>query len=47
MTIPSLDTVAIGWPVTQPGISFFPVCAATNGLPTTWTGRESGSGEAW
>ncbi|MDE2773375.1 MAG: hypothetical protein OXI46_06670 [Gemmatimonadota bacterium] len=47
MAIPSLDTVATGRPSTRLGISFFPACVATDGLLATWTGGESGSGEAW
>ncbi len=42
MTVPSLDTVAIGWPITRLGVSFFPVYVATNGLPAITTGEESG-----
>ena len=42
MTVPSLDTVAIGWPITRLGVSFFPVYLATNGLPAIETGEASG-----
>ena len=28
MTIPQLDTIAIGWPITRLGVSFFPVVPA-------------------
>ena len=41
MTVPSLDTVAIGWPITRLGVSFFPVYLATNGLPAIETGEAS------
>ena len=47
MTNPSVDTVAVGRPITRLGISFFPVCVASDALLATWTGGESGSGEAW
>ena len=33
MTIPQLDTVAIGWPITRLGVSFFPVYLPANDLP--------------
>ena len=42
MPIPSLDTVAVGWPITRLGISFFPVYLAANGLPAIETGEGSG-----
>ena len=42
MTVPSLDAVAIGWPITRLGVSFFPVYLATNGLPAIETGEASG-----
>ena len=41
MSVPSLDTVAIGWPITRLGVSFFPVYLATNGLPAIETGNTS------
>ena len=42
MTVASLDAVAIGWPITRLGVSFFPVYLATNGLPAIATGEASG-----
>jgi hypothetical protein len=42
MTVPRLETVAIGWPITRLGVSFFPVYLATNGLPAIETGEASG-----
>ena len=42
MSIPSLDTAAIGWPISRMGVSFFPVYLAANGLPAIATGKESG-----
>ena len=42
MNLPSLDTVAIGWPITRLGVSFFPVYLATNGLPAIETGEAAG-----
>ncbi len=42
MTVPNLDTAAIGWPITRLGMSFFPVYSAANGLPAIATGEESG-----
>ena len=42
MNLPSLDTAAIGWPITRLGVSFFPVYLSTNGLPAIATGEESG-----
>ena len=36
-----LDNVAIGWPLTRLGVSFFPVYLATNGLPAIKTGEAS------
>ena len=42
MTIPKLDTLAIGWPITRLGVSFFPVYLAANGLPAITTGEASG-----
>lgn len=42
MNVPSLDTVAIGWPITRLGVSFFPVYLATNGLPAIETGEAAG-----
>ena len=41
MSVPSLDTAAIGWPITRLGVSFFPVYLATNGLPAIETGEAS------
>ena len=31
MTLPKLDTLAIGWPITRLGVSFFPLYLAANG----------------
>ena len=42
MTIASLDSAAIGWPITRLGVSFFPMYLAANGLPAIVTGEESG-----
>ena len=42
MNVPSLDAVAIGWPITRLGVSFFPVYLATNGLPAIETGEAAG-----
>ena len=42
MHVPRLDTVAIGWPITRLGVSFFPVYLATNGLPAIETGEAAG-----
>ena len=42
MITPKLDTVAIGWPITRLGLSFFPVYLAVNKLPTIETGEISG-----
>ena len=42
MTIPKLDTLAIGWPITRLGVSFFPVYLAANDLPVITTGEASG-----
>ena len=41
MTIPQLDTVAIGWPITRLGVSFFPVYLPANDLPAIATGEAS------
>ena len=42
MTVPKLDTIAIGWPITRLGVSFFPVYLAANELPAITTGETSG-----
>ncbi len=42
MTVQKLDSVAIGWPITRLGVSFFPVYVAANELPAITTGKESG-----
>ena len=42
MPLPSIDTAAIGWPITRLGVSFFPVYLAANGLPSVLTGEGSG-----
>ena len=42
MTLPKLDTVAIGWPITRLGMSFFPVYLPSNELPAILTGAASG-----
>ena len=42
MTISKLDTLAIGWPITRLGVSFFPVYLAANDLPAITTGETSG-----
>ena len=42
MTLPRLDTIAIGWPATRLGVSFFPVYLAANELPAITTGEASG-----
>ena len=41
MTIPTLDTLSIGWPITRLGVSFFPVYLADNQLPAITTGEAS------
>ena len=41
MPIPQLDTVAIGWPITRLGVSFFPVYLPANDLPAIATGEAS------
>ena len=41
MTIPQLDTIAIGWPITRLGVSFFPVYLPANDLPAIATGDAS------
>ena len=40
-TIPTLDTLSIGWPITRLGVSFFPVYLAANQLPAITTGEAS------
>ena len=42
MTIPQLDTVAVGSPITRLGVSFFPVYLPDNPLPAIVTGEASG-----
>ena len=42
MTLPALDTLAIGWPITRLGVSFFPEFLAGNELPAITTGEASG-----
>ena len=42
MSLPQLDTVAIGWPLTRLGVSFFPVYLAANDLSAITTGDASG-----
>ena len=42
LTPPALDTLAIGWPITRLGVSFFPVFLAGNELPVITTGEASG-----
>ena len=42
MTLPKLDTVAIGHPITRLGTSFFPAYLAANELPAITTGEASG-----
>ena len=42
MTIPNLDTAAVGAPVTRLGVSFFPVYLPGNELPAITTGETSG-----
>ena len=41
MALPKLDTLAIGWPITRLGVSFFPVYLAGNDLPAITTGESS------
>ena len=41
-TVPTLDTLSIGWPITRLGMSFFPVYLAHNQLPAITTGEASG-----
>ena len=41
MTVPTLDTLSIGWPITRLGVSFFPVYLAANQLPAITTGEAS------
>ena len=42
LTIPKLDTVAVGSPITRLGVSFFPLYLAANDLPPIATGEASG-----
>ena len=42
ISVPSLDTAAIGWPITRLEVSFFPVYLAADGLPAIETGEASG-----
>ena len=42
MTLSALDTLAIGWPITRLGVSFFPLFLAANELPAITTGEDSG-----
>ena len=42
MTVPQLDTVAVGAPITRLGVSFFPVYLPDNSLPAIVTGEASG-----
>ena len=42
MTIPKLDSVAVGSAITRLGVSFFPVYLAANDLPPIATGDASG-----
>ena len=42
MTMTTLDTLAVGWPITRLGVSFFPVYLAANDLPAIATGEASG-----
>ena len=42
MTIPKLDSVAVGSPITRLGVSFFPVYLAANDLPPIATGEAAG-----
>ena len=37
-----LDQVAVGWPVSREGLSFFPLYLAANELPAMLTGADSG-----
>jgi len=39
MDVPNLETVAVGWPITRLGVSFFPVYLANRGLPPIETGE--------
>ncbi len=42
MSLQKLETVAIGWPITRLGVSFFPVYLPANDLPAIATGEGSG-----
>ena len=42
MSVPGIETAAVGWPVTRLGVSFFPLYLAANGLPSIVTGEGSG-----
>ena len=42
MTVPQLDTVAVGAPITRLGVSFFPIYLPDNSLPAIVTGEASG-----
>ena len=42
MTIPALDTAAVGQPITRLGVSFFPVYLAGNRIPRIAAGPKSG-----
>ncbi len=42
MTLPTLDTAAIGQPITRLGVSFFPVYLPGNRLPRISAGPDSG-----
>ena len=42
MTLPQLDTLAIGRPITRLGVSVFPAYLAANALPAITTGEASG-----
>lgn len=42
MSVPGIETAAVGWPVTRLGVSFFPLYLASNGLPSIVTGEGSG-----
>lgn len=39
MNVPNLETVAVGWPITRLGVSFFPVYMENRGLPAIDTGE--------
>lgn len=42
MSLQKLETVAVGWPITRLGVSFFPVYLPANDLPAIATGEGSG-----